>query len=93
MYPACRAEVIAARSYDWQADPFAQHAYIHHAPGYLTQALPLLRQPEGRLHFAGDYLSLFVGYMEGRARIGANARQTLCGTRCDRPREVYSPYR
>jgi len=73
MYPACRAEVIAAHSYDWQSDPFAQHAYIHHTTGYLTQALPLLRQPEGRLHFAGDYLSLFVGYMEGALESGERA--------------------
>lgn len=77
MYPDCRTQVIAARSYDWQADPFAQHAYIHHAPGYLTQALPLLRQPEGRLHFAGDYLSLFVGYMEGALEAGERAAHAV----------------
>jgi monoamine oxidase len=77
MYPDCRTQVIAARSYDWQADPFAQHAYIHHAPGYLTQALPLLRQPEGRLHFAGDYLSLFVGYMEGALESGERAAHAV----------------
>jgi monoamine oxidase len=77
MYPTCRAEVIAAHSYDWQADPFAQHAYIHHTTGYLTQALPLLRQPEGRIHFAGDYLSLFVGYMEGALESGERATQAV----------------
>jgi monoamine oxidase len=77
MYPDCRTQVIAARSYDWQADPFAQHAYIHHTTGYLTQALPLLRQPEGRIHFAGDYLSLFVGYMEGALESGERAAQAV----------------
>jgi monoamine oxidase len=77
MYPDCRTQVIAARSYDWQADPFAQHAYIHHTTGYLTQALPLLRQPEGRIHFAGDYLSLFVGYMEGALESGERAAHAV----------------
>jgi len=77
MYPDCRAQVIAARSYDWQADPFAQHGYIYHALGYLTEALPLLRQPEGRLHFAGDYLSLFVGYMEGALESGEAAARAV----------------
>jgi monoamine oxidase len=77
MYPTCRAEVIATHSYDWQADPFAQHAYIHHTTGYLTQALPLLRQPEGRIHFAGDYLSLFVGYMEGALESGERAANAV----------------
>jgi monoamine oxidase len=81
MYPDCRTQVIAARSYDWQADPFAQHAYIHHTTGYLTQALPLLRQPEGRIHFAGDYLSLFVGYMEGALESGERARKRRASTR------------
>ncbi len=79
MYPGCRAEVIAACSYDWQADPFAQHAYIHHRPGYLTEALPILRQPEGRVHFAGDYLSMFVGYMEGALESGEAAAQAVAG--------------
>ncbi len=65
MYPECRGQVLCATSYHWGADPFAQHAYIFHKPGYLTRALPILRQPEGRLFFAGDYLSMFVGYMEG----------------------------
>ncbi|MCX7993540.1 MAG: FAD-dependent oxidoreductase, partial [Fimbriimonadales bacterium] len=73
MYPDCREQVLAACSYDWQADLFAQHAYIHHTPSYLTEALPLLRQPEGRLYFAGDYLSLFVGYMEGALESGEAA--------------------
>jgi monoamine oxidase len=77
MYPDCRTQVIAARSYDWQADPFAQHAYIHHTTGYLTEALPLLRQPEGRIHFAGDYLSLFVGYMEGALESGERAANAV----------------
>lgn len=77
MYPDCHTQVVAARSYDWQADPFAQHAYIYHTMGYLTHALPLLRQPEGRLHFAGDYLSLFVGYMEGALESGERAAQAV----------------
>ncbi|MCS7190444.1 MAG: FAD-dependent oxidoreductase, partial [Fimbriimonadales bacterium] len=73
MYPDCRQEVLAGCSYDWQADPFAQHAYIYHPPGYLTEGLPILRQPEGRLAFAGDYLSMFVGYMEGALESGEAA--------------------
>jgi len=73
MYPHCREQVLTACSYDWQADPHAQHAYIYHAPGYLTRALPLLRQPEGRIAFAGDYLSMFVGYMEGALESGETA--------------------
>ncbi|MDW8106446.1 MAG: FAD-dependent oxidoreductase [Armatimonadota bacterium] len=77
MYPDCRAQVLSARSYDWQADPFAQHAYIYHALGYLTEALPVLRAPEGRIYFAGDYLSLFVGYMEGALESGEVAARAV----------------
>jgi len=65
LYPGCRGQVLSARSHHWGCDPFSQHAYIYHRPGYLTEGLPILRRPEGRLMFAGDYLSLFVGYMEG----------------------------
>ncbi len=77
MYPGCRSEFLHAVSYAWGADPFAQHAYVYHAPGYLTQALPLLREPEGRLYFAGDYLSLFVGYMEGALESAESAVHAL----------------
>ena len=77
MYPDCRSQLISAVSYAWSTDPFAQHAYIYHTPGYLTQALPTLRQPEGRLHFAGDYLSLFVGYMEGALESAERAVHAL----------------
>ncbi len=77
MYPSCREQVLSARSYHWGADPFAQHAYIFHKPGYLTQALPHLREPEGRLFFAGDYLSMFVGYMEGALETGKRAANEI----------------
>ncbi|MFN7016334.1 MAG: flavin monoamine oxidase family protein [Fimbriimonadales bacterium] len=77
MYPDCRTQVLTARSYDWQADPFAQHAYIYHAPGYLTEAMPRLRLPERRAYFAGDYLSMFVGYMEGALESGEAAARSV----------------
>ncbi len=65
LYPGCRSELLLARSHHWGCDPFSRHAYIYQRPHYLTEGLPVLRRPEGRLFFAGDYLSLFVGYMEG----------------------------
>lgn len=80
MYPRCREQVLTACSYDWQADPYTQHAYIYHVPGYLTKALPILRQPEGRIAFAGDYLSMFVGYMEGALESGEGAARWAMAT-------------
>lgn len=39
---------------------------MHHRPGGLTQGAPALREPHGRIHFAGGDIAAFgVGGIDG----------------------------
>nr|WP_245179570.1 FAD-dependent oxidoreductase [Cupriavidus sp. LEh25] len=46
-------EVLDTVCQDWANDAFARGGWMHHRPGNLTQAAPLMRTPHGRIHFAG----------------------------------------
>ncbi len=73
LYPNCRAQFIRGVSMHWSQEPFSQVGYPFQPPGLLTGGFRELLKPEGRLFFAGDYLSLFVGYMEGALESGERA--------------------
>lgn len=60
---------------DWSEQPFTRGCFgAHFPPGVWTQYGPALRQPVGRLHFAGTETSpVWNGYMEGAVRSGERA--------------------
>ena len=65
---------------DWSAEEFSRGCYgAHFAPGVWTAYGPALREPVGRIHWAGaEYASVWNGYMEGAVRSGeATAREVL----------------
>lgn len=65
---------------DWMAEEFSRGCYgAHFAPGVWTGFGPALREPVGRLHWAGAECSpVWNGYMEGAVRSGeATAREVL----------------
>lgn len=65
-------EVLETAGHDWATDEFSQGTWMHHRPGHLTGAAPLLRQPHGRIHFAGgDIAPIAVGGIEGAMESGA----------------------
>jgi monoamine oxidase len=57
---------------DWTAEEFTRGCYgAHFAPGVWTSYGDILRQPVGRLHWAGaEYAIEWNGYMEGAVRSG-----------------------
>ncbi|WP_280218174.1 flavin monoamine oxidase family protein [Nocardia neocaledoniensis] len=71
-------EVLDVACHDWVSDPYSQGTWVHHRPGYLTQAAPLLRRPHGRIHFAGgDLAALGVGGIDGAIETGARAARDV----------------
>ena len=65
---------------DWMAEEFSRGCYGgHFAPGVWTGFGPALREPVGRLHWAGTECSpIWNGYMEGAVRSGeATAAEVL----------------
>ena len=65
---------------DWTAEEFSRGCYgAHFAPGVWTGFGPALREPVGRLHWAGtECAPVWNGYMEGAVRSGeATAAEVL----------------
>ena len=58
---------------DWTAEEFSRGCYgAHFTPGAWTSYGPALKEPVGRIHWAGtEYAAEFNGYMEGAVRSGA----------------------
>lgn len=57
---------------DWSAEEFTRGCYgAHFGPGTWTSYGPALREPIGRIHWAGaEYAVEWSGYMEGAVRSG-----------------------
>jgi len=74
------AEPLEYVERDWMAEEFSRGCYgAHFAPGVWTGFGPALREPVGRLHWAGaECSSVWNGYMEGAVRSGeATAAEVL----------------
>ncbi|THG34294.1 flavin monoamine oxidase family protein [Glaciibacter flavus] len=67
---------------DWMAEEFSRGCYgAHFTPGVWTAYGQALRDPVGRIHWAGtEYSPIWNGYMEGAVRSGeATAAEVLAG--------------
>ncbi|MFI7103473.1 flavin monoamine oxidase family protein [Streptomyces sp. NPDC050161] len=71
-------EVIDTACNDWVNDPFSQGTWVHHRPGNLTRAAPRMREPHGRIRFAGgDIAAVGVGGIDGAIETGAEAARDI----------------
>ncbi|HEY1559900.1 MAG TPA: FAD-dependent oxidoreductase [Caulobacteraceae bacterium] len=68
------ADPIAYEDNDWLTEPYT-HGYVGHmGPGVMTRFGHALREPCGRIHWAGTETAVeWAGYMEGALRSGARA--------------------
>ncbi|MFI0469824.1 flavin monoamine oxidase family protein [Saccharopolyspora sp. 5N102] len=77
-------EVVATAAHDWVGDEFSQGTWVHHRPGNLTRAAPLMREPHGRIHFAGgDIAAVGVGGIDGAIATGAKAARDIARALAD----------
>ncbi len=67
---------------DWMAEEFSRGCYgAHFTPGVWTAYGPALREPIGRIHWAGAECSpVWNGYMEGAVRSGESAAADVLRT-------------
>jgi monoamine oxidase len=63
---------------DWSLEPFT-HGYVGAMPpGVMTRFGPALREPVGRIHWAGTETSTeWAGYIEGALRSGVRAAREV----------------
>jgi monoamine oxidase len=64
---------------DWSAEEWTRGCYgAHMGPGVLTQFGPAMREPCGRIHWAGtETAEVFCGYMDGAVRSGERVAAEL----------------
>jgi cytochrome c2 len=64
-------EVIETLAYDWHLDPYSLGTWCVLRKGQMTHYLAALREPEGRVHFAGADLALgWRGFIDGAIESG-----------------------
>jgi monoamine oxidase len=66
-------------AYRWGVDPWSRGAFAICRPGQMTTLLPEVAQSEGRVHFAGEHTSSWVGWMEGALESGERAAREILG--------------
>ena len=71
---------------DWMAEEYSRGCYgAHFTPGVWTAYGPALRQPVGRIHFAGaEHSAVWNGYMEGAVRSGEQTAADVLADTLDR---------
>ncbi|MCG9896149.1 MAG: FAD-dependent oxidoreductase [Fimbriimonadaceae bacterium] len=68
---------LSGQVHDWIGDPFSLGAFTHLAPGAVMGSLPHLRTPIGRVSFAGEYTSDWLGFVEGALESAERATREI----------------
>ena len=76
-HPRLREFLEGATSVCWGEQPWARGAYPIFGPGQVTSLTAAIRQPEGRVHFAGDHASSWPGWMQGALESGLRAAREV----------------
>ncbi|MFZ0547233.1 MAG: FAD-dependent oxidoreductase [Candidatus Promineifilaceae bacterium] len=73
LFPGSSVYLKSSRTMAWLNEPLTQGGYLYFPPGSVTAYWNALRQPFGRLHFAGEHTAVYQGYMEGAIESGQRA--------------------
>ena len=70
IYPGVREHLEGGASKCWDEDPWARGAAAWFRPGQMIDFLPDIGRPVGRIHFAGEHISPWPGWMQGALQSG-----------------------
>jgi monoamine oxidase len=71
-------EVLEVSGHNWVQDEYARETWPMHRAGYLSESLPELQRPEGRIHLAGsDYANGWGGFIDGAIESGFTAARDV----------------
>ncbi len=68
--PIVYREYLQSLSFNWSQNPFSAGCFTLFTPGQENNIADFIRNPEGKLHFAGEHTSDFHGWMEGGVESG-----------------------
>jgi len=77
VYPGIREQEERFTHYDWGNDPWAQGGHAAYRPGQVTRFFKALREPEGRVYFAGDVMGGVPGYSHAAFASGQEVAATI----------------
>lgn len=77
VYPGFKRQFEVGTSIAWGSDPWAGGGYAWWKPGQLTDWMPKLAAPTGRIHFAGEHTALLGRTMEGALESGNRAAREV----------------
>ncbi|MGE6299493.1 flavin monoamine oxidase family protein [Guptibacillus hwajinpoensis] len=66
-------EFIKAVPFNWSRNPYSAGCFTLFTPGQENNLGDIIKQSEGKLHFAGEHTSSFHGWMEGAIESGLRA--------------------
>ncbi|MCY8426723.1 flavin monoamine oxidase family protein [Bacillus vallismortis] len=67
------AEFVSGASFSWSQNPYSAGAFTAMEPGQELELYPYIPVPEGRVHFAGEHVSLTHAWMQGAIESGIRA--------------------
>jgi monoamine oxidase len=76
-FPDTEATIERTVMLRWTDERWARGAFATFHPGQITNLLPVMARPEGRVHFAGEHTSAWPGWMEGALRSGDRVAQEI----------------
>jgi monoamine oxidase len=78
VHPGLETNYEKGTSFSWdETDPYSGGGWCWHAPGEMLADYPLVTQPNGRLHFAGEHTSTLPSTMEGAILSGQRAAKEV----------------
>ncbi len=70
---------IKQNAYDWGRDSITMGSVALYRPDQWLNVLPLLKKEQQNIHFAGEHLGDWQGYMEGAVQSGIAAADQIAG--------------
>ena len=78
IYPGMREHFEGGVTKCWDEDEWARGAFSYYKPGQFSALLPHVARPEGRVHFAGEHTSVWIGgWMQGALESGNRVAQEV----------------
>jgi len=76
-FPGIADHVEKTHQVAWQEDPYARGAWAAMRPGMTAKLAPVVGRPEGRVHFAGEHTSVWIGWMQGALDSGMRVANAI----------------
>ena len=78
IYPGMREYFEGGITKCWDEDEWARGVASYYKPGQFSTLLPHVARPEGRVHFAGEHTSVWIGgWMQGALESGNRVAQEV----------------